>query len=235
MALLRRGWTASSRDRVFAAQARCLDTRESFVRSSGEAFLAVAIVMNVGVALAADPGVFSSPTAGLQLTKPAEWSYVTAAQNMDNIRALKLSDEEFHAAMQNYATAPLVAMAKFPEPFEDVNPSFKVNIRPYGALKGTPPQELISLVVPQFQKAFKDFVLVQPPTEAVVSGIESAYARMNYTMEVPDGRTFPTTSELWIVPRGDYFFMIGAGTRQDEKTGSRDEIHDILKTVKIEQ
>lgn len=200
-----------------------------------EVFLAASFFLCAGTAVAADPGVFSNPTAGLQVTKPAEWSYITAAQNMDNIKAMKLSDEEFHAAMQKYATAPLVAMIKFPEPFEDVNPSFKVNLKPYGGLKGKPPQEIISLVVPQFQKAFKDFVLVQPPSEVVVSGIKSAYARMNYTMEIPDGRTFPTTSELWIVPRGDYFFMIGAGTRQDEKTGSREEIQSILKSVKIEQ
>jgi len=205
------------------------------VRSFREVFLAVSFVLVTAPVLAADPNAFNNPTAGLQLTKPAEWSYVTAAQNMDNIKAMKLSDEEFHAAMQKYATAPLVAMMKFPEPFEDVNPSFKVNLKPYGGLKGKPPQEIINLVVPQFQKTFKDFVLVQPPTEVVVSGIKSAYARMNYTMEIPDGRTFPTTSELWIVPRGDYFFMIGAGTRQDGKTGSREEIQSILKTVQIEQ
>lgn len=205
------------------------------MRSFRVVFLAASFVLVTAPILAADPNVFYNPTAGLQLTKPAEWSYVTAAQNMDNIKAMKLNDKEFHAAMQKYATAPLVAMTKFPEPFEDVNPSFKVKLKPYGELKGKPPQEIINLVVPQFQKTFKDFVLVQPPTEVVVSGIKSAYARMNYTMELPDGRTFPTTSELWIVPRGDYFFMIGAGTRQDGKTGSREEIQSILKTVQIEQ
>lgn len=204
------------------------------MRTFREAFLVTILTLGVSAALAADSAAFNNPTAGFQLTKPAEWSYLTAAQNMDNIKAVKLGDAEFHAAMQKYATAPLVAMTKFPEPFDDVNPSFKVNIKPYGGLKGKPPQEIISLVVPQLQKAFKDFVLVQPPTEVVVSGIASAYVRMNYTMETPDGRTFPTTSELWIVPRGDYFFMIGAGTRQDEKTGSREEIQSILRTVKIE-
>jgi hypothetical protein len=189
----------------------------------------------IGVGLADDTNVFQSPTAGFQLTKPAGWNFMTAAQNMENIKAMKLSDQEVHEAMQKYATAPLVAMTRYPEPYDDVNPSFKVNIKPYGGLKDKTPQELINLVVPQFQKTFKDFVLVQPPTEAVVSGLASAYARMNYTMELPDGRTFPTTSELWIVPRGDYFFIIGAGTRQDEKTGTREEIRAILETVKIEQ
>ncbi len=212
-----------------------LHIEESFVKSIRVALLAAFFVLCAGTAASADPDVFHNPTAGLRVTKPAEWTYMTATQNMDNIKAMKLSDEEFQAAMQKYATAPLVAMAKYPEPFEDLNPSFKVNIKPYGGLKGKSPREMIKLVVPQFQRAFKDFSLVQPPTEVEVSGIKSAYARMTYTMEIPDGRTFPTTSELWIVPRGDYFFMIGAGTRQDEKTGTRDEIQAILKTVRIEQ
>lgn len=45
----------------------------------------------------------------------------------------------------------------------------------------------------------------------------------------------PITSELWIIPRGDYFFMVGAGTRQDEKTGSRKEVESILNTIVIAQ
>ena len=207
---------------------------ESFVTFARQSVLAVTLLLWASVGFSSDADVFDSQMAGFQLTKPAGWHYVTAAQNMQNIKAIKLTDAEFHAAMQKYATAPLVAMTKYPEPYDDVNPSFKVNLKPYGGLKGKSPEEIINLVVPQFQKAFRDFAIVQPPTEASISGIKSGYARMNYTMEIQDGRTFPITSELWIVPRGDYFFMLGAGTRQDEKTGSRDEIQSILRTVMIE-
>ncbi len=196
---------------------------------------AVAIALGVGSVHANEPEVFNNPTAGFQVVKPAEWHFMTAAQNMENIKAMKLSDEEFHAAMQKYATAPLVAMTKFPEPYEDVNPSFKVNLKPYGQLKGKKPAELSDLILPQFKRVLKDFELAQPPIDVSVSGIKSAYARMNYTMEIPDGTSFPITSELWIVPHGDYFFVIGAGTRKDERTGSRKEIKAILETVKIEQ
>lgn len=195
---------------------------------------AVALLLWAVVCISGDADVFKNPTVGFQITKPADWNYITAVRNMENIKSMKLTDEEFQAAMQKYATAPLVAIAKYPEPYDDVNPSFKVNIKPYGDLKGIGPKEIIRLVLPQLQNAFKDFELVQLPTEVSVSGITSAYARMNYTMEISNGRTFPTTSELWIVPHGDYFFMIGAGTRQDEKTGNRDEIQEILRTVKIE-
>ena len=194
----------------------------------------LALILAANVAIANDDNVFSNPTSGLSLTKPTDWVYVTAVQHYENIKSMKLNDEEFHAAMQKYSTAPLVAMMKHEEPFEDVNPSFKINIKPYGALKGNSPADLLNMMLPQFENIFKDFVLVQPPTDAEVSGIASSYARVEYTMEIPDGRSFPTTSELWIVPHGDYFFMIGAGTRQDEKTGSRKEIQTILETVKIE-
>ena len=193
------------------------------------------VLMVGSLAHAEQSDVFTSPTAGFKVTKPVGWHYFTAAQNLENLKATKLNDQEFQAAMLKYATAPLVAMTKFPEPYDDLNPSFKVNIKPFGQLKGQTAKDIIGLMLPQFQKAFKDFKLVQPPTEVEVSGIKSGYARINYSLQIPDGTVFPTTSELWIVPRGDYFFILGAGTRQDEKTGSRKEIENIIRSVKIEQ
>jgi len=174
-------------------------------------------------------------TAGFEITKPAGWQFITAEQNLENIKRTTLNDSEFHAAMLKYATAPLVAMTKYAEPFDDVNPSLKVNIKPLGQLKGMTATAIINLITPQFQKVLKDFVVVEPPMAVTVSELSGAYMRMNYSMQIPDGRTFPTTSELWIVPRGEYFFMIGAGSRQDEKTGLRSEIQSILSTVRISQ
>lgn len=182
----------------------------------------------------ADENIFKSITVGFEVTKPKGWSFVTAQENLDNLKRTKLSDDEFQKLMLKYATAPLVAMMKYPEPYDDLNPSLKVNIKPFGQLKGRDGKEVISLILPQFQKMFKDFQLVQAPIDVHVAGLKAAYVRINYSLQIPDGRTFPTTSELWIVPRGDYFFMIGAGTRQDEKTGSRKEIEQIMKSIKIE-
>ena len=136
--------------------------------------------------------------------------------------------------MLKYATVPMVAMMKYPEPYDDINPSFKVNIKPLGQLKGRTAVELVSMILPQLQKVFKDYALVQPPVETEVSGLRAAYARIHYSLETADGSTFPCASELWIVPRGDYFFMLGAGTRQDDTRGPRSEIQGILDSVKID-
>lgn len=182
----------------------------------------------------ANDNIFKSISVGFEIMKPKEWSFVTAQENLDNLKRTKLSDDEFQGLMLKYATAPLVAMTKYPEPYDDLNPSLKVNIKPFGQLKGKDSKEVISLILPQFQKMFNDYQLVQSPIDVNVSGFKAAYVRINYLLQIQDGRIFPTTSELWIVPRGDYFFMIGAGTRQDEKTGSRKEIEQIMKSIKID-
>jgi hypothetical protein len=193
------------------------------------------LFLMIGMAFAGDSeNTFRSATVGFEVTKPESWQFLTAQQNLENLKRTKLSNEEFHQLMLKYATAPLVAMMKHPEPFDDLNPSLKVNVKPFGQLKGTDPKQILSMVSVQFASIFKDYEVVEAPTDTQVSGIKSGYLRFNYSLQIPDGRTFPTTSELWIVPRGDYFFMIGAGTRQDEKTGTRKEIQEILKTVKID-
>lgn len=189
-------------------------------------------LLSFGV-FAQDTNVFESVTVGFKVTKPSEWQFVTAEENLENLEKVQMNDEEFQQLMLKYSTAPLVAMMKYPEPFDDLNPSFKVNIKPLGQLKGTDPKKILGLILPQFQKMFQDFNLVQPPTDTTVGKLPAAYMRINYSLAIPDGRTFPTASELWIVPRGNYFFMIGAGTRQDGKTGSREEISKILSSVEL--
>ena len=170
------------------------------------------IALTAGTA-AADDDTFRSVTVGFEVTKPASWQFATAQQNLENLKNTKLNDEEFHQMMLKYSTAPLVAMTKYQEPFDDVNPSFKVQVKPFGQLKGTDPKQVLTMVSGQMKKVFKDFTITQPPTDVVVAGIKSAYMRLNYSLQVVGGGMFPTTYEMWIVPKGDYFFMMGAGTR----------------------
>lgn len=194
---------------------------------------AVVLYFISSVAFAQDNNIFESVTLEFKLTKPAEWQFATAAENLENLKKVQLSSEELRQYMLKYATAPLVVITKYPEPFDDLNPSFKVNIKPLGQLKGADPKKILELILPQFQKIFQDFNLIQPPSDTTVGRLPAAYMRINYSLTAEDGRTFPTASELWIVPRGDYFFMIGAGTRQDEKTGSRDEIAKIMSSIEL--
>ena len=177
--------------------------------------------------------VFENATVGFYVEKPVDWHFVTAEQNMENLKRTQLSNEEYRELLLKYANAPLVAMTKYEEPFDDLNPSLKVNIKPYGDLDRSDPKIILNLVIPSFKQMFSDFEILEGPSDTQISGIPSAYVRVAYSLSIADGRVFPTTSELWIIPRGDHFFMVGSGTRTDEETGTRKEIQSILDTVAI--
>lgn len=158
---------------------------------------------------AQDPDLFESITLDFKVTKPSDWQFLSAEANQENLKNIKFEDQEYKELVQKYATVPLVVITKYPEPFDDLNPSLKVNIRPLGQFKGMDPKEMLDYVIPQFKNIFQDLEIIQPPMDTKVSNLPAAYMRVNYLMENAEGRTFPTTSELWIVIRGDYYFMIG--------------------------
>jgi hypothetical protein len=208
----------------------------TFDKQNMKTTIAIATLMTTCLAFAQDTdNTFSNPTVGFSITKPTEWQFVTADQHMENLSRTLLNDKQMQEAMQKYATAPLVVMMKYPEPYDDLNPSFKANIKPLGNLSADDPVAIINLMTGPMAKMFKDFKIAEPASETRVSGLKAAHVSIHYSLQIPDGRVFPTASDLWIVPRGKYFFVLGAGTRQDGKTGSREEIEKILSSVVIEK
>ncbi|MCH8617172.1 hypothetical protein LZ016_13825 [Sphingomonas sp. SM33] len=173
------------------------------------------------------------PSLGLSVFRPADWVTVTADQNSRNIRSVQMDDPEFQEMAARYANAPVFAIAKYPEPYADLNPSFKINVRPLGGLARLAPEDILTAALPTFSRAFRDAQILEGPRSAQVSGRKAAYAKLAYTLRAND-LAVPTISEIWVVPKGSIFFLIGAGTRADEKNGTRAEIRQIMDRLRIE-
>lgn len=191
------------------------------------------LVLCLHAASAEAPEVFSHPSTGFELTKPKTWIYLTTAEIDEAARSIQYDSPEFAEFARKYAITPLVMISKFKEPYDDVNPMVDVYLRPVGPFKGKRPEQILSLALPILGQPLKDVKVVQAPIETTVSGLAAGYARMQYTLELTDGRSFPTTTEIWIVPRGEHYFIISAGTRQDESNGKRSELKAIVDTIKI--
>ncbi len=203
------------------------------LNNSIKLFILVILITLTTPSFANDVDEFNSVTAGFKLTKPSDWHFVTAEQHMDSLRNVRIGDETTQKLLTKYATMPLVVAMKYQEPYEDINPSIKVNIKPLGQLKGANPKQIIGVMVPFLQKTLTNFRLLQKPIDTTVSGLPAAYLKASYSLSVADGRSFPTTSEMWIIPKGDFFFLIGSGTRTDEKTGTRQEVRNIINNIVI--
>lgn len=182
-----------------------------------------------------DANRFHSPTAGFTALKPAGWRFASMEQVAANRAVARLKDKELEEQVRQRASAPLVVIMKHQEPYEDLNPSAQVVVRPLGQLAGKTAVELLRLVVPSIQRAMADFAFVDPVRETTVGERPAATMKATYTVSNPAGREFKTLSCLWIVPRGAFMFLISMSGPQQGPDVSEAEFKSILDSIRIEE
>jgi hypothetical protein len=172
-------------------------------------------------------------TLGFSIRKPSSWHYLTAEEHREALKRSESADPRFKELVTKYSRTPFLAITTHKEPYDDLNPSLRVNVREAGDLKGKPPERMVELTSSTLSRVLKDFAVVEGPAATKVSGHPAGYMRASYTYEA-GGISWPVMGEFWFVPRGDLLFVVGASTRQDEKSGSRKEVRGIIDTIKID-
>lgn len=177
--------------------------------------------------------IFKNPTVGFSVMIPSAWHYLTTQDIQKGKKNVRLNDRELQEAIQKYATAPLVAISKYKEPYDDLNTSFKVIFRPLGQLKGASATEIMKLVVPSIQKLVNDFEYIDTIQPTIISGLQAASMSANYNVSNQENRVFNIYSKMYLVPRGDYMFMISGSSKADSSDNSLSELNSIFKSIKI--
>ena len=198
-----------------------------------QAFCVFAALLLMATSGYAEEEKYANPTLGVSVVKPPDWSFITKAEILDSFAATDVK-EAVLKMLAKYATTPLVAMAKYKEPYDDVNPAFSLYVEPLNNFDASNPKAIVEVAVGPMLMLLKDFRIVHGPENTIINGRKVGYMRIDHSMNAPDGRTFAVCTEAWVIPRTNYFFTVEAATRQDEKTGTRDEIKGILNSLVIE-
>src|SRR3990167_235267 len=90
---------------------------------------------------AAENNLFKSEIAGFEVTKPADWQFVTVEQDLENVKTVVQGLKGSKVSLKR-TTAPLVAMMKYPKPYDKLNPTFKVTLNPMDDLKKADPKKI---------------------------------------------------------------------------------------------
>jgi len=183
--------------------------------------------------MAADENTFESQMLGFSLTKPESWHFVSANTYLQRTKEATLNDPEMDKRWKESMRAPLVVIAKYPINHPDVNTTVKADAKPYGQLSSTSSGvDIINTLLPVFQKNFHEFQIEKGPFEVTLSGHKGGYIKINYVSVTTAGR-YPSTSEMWIVPRENVFFILGGGYKRGAKEAPH-EIAQIIQSVSIE-
>jgi hypothetical protein len=176
---------------------------------------------------------FSNQTAGISLIPPAGWQVVSMPDVMANRGQLRLPDAQLQAGLQR-ATAPLFVFAKYPEPFNGINPTVQVVLRPTPASLGPSPTGILQASISTLQRAFPDYRQIEPVRSGIVGGKAAAFMKAAYTLPTASGRKYPVMARTWLVPRGGFMFLIGMSGTTDGPDAADVEFARVLETIQIE-
>ena len=199
-------------------------------------FLLVCIgVLAFGLVWAKADGdnTFESSEAGFKLTKPAEWQFLPAHTVAQNLALPRMRDKELEKVIRSRPSIPFLVVARFPEPYEGLNPSVQVSLKTQGELLGQGASALLQHVVERLKGTFSDFAFVEEVTETTVDSLPAARMIAKYTVIDSQGKDLKALARMWIVPRGDYMLTISMYGPQDGPNTSQKEFQQIFQSIKL--
>ena len=168
------------------------------------------------VVASANDSVFESQTVGFKVVKPASWVF--------------MSPEEL---IRRRANASLVAMTKYPEPHDGLNPGVQVTVSPLGAAKDMPVKDILEQKFGMIKSMADDFTVIDGIRDVEVGGLKGVYTKASYSIEGPDGRRYEILTRVWFLKRGTSTFMIGASGPQSGPDISEAEFSEIIASIEI--
>ncbi|WP_028865082.1 hypothetical protein [Psychromonas aquimarina] len=163
------------------------------------------------------PNFFKSNMARIELEIPEGWHFMNNEVVAERRATAKLKDKQMQDAIQNLASAPLVAATMYPEPYESLNPSIQVLVRPLGKVKGATASQILGIIKPFLEKLFEEFELLEPITDFELDGINAARFSARYTVQNQEGTIFHTRSIMMVVPRGNYMYQFSFSSPPEGK------------------
>lgn len=190
-----------------------------------------ALALAAGMHADESENLFRSEVAGIQLAKPDGWSF----QNLETVArhraSAKLKDSELQKAIVQMASAPVVVATMHPEPYESLNPSFQLLVRPLGQLQEITGEEVLEKVIPTLENLFAEFRLVEEISAVAIDGVPGARMTAEYVVETQEGVVYPTRATIVVVPRGSYLFQFGFSAPPEGPDAITDEVETTLASV----
>jgi hypothetical protein len=186
-----------------------------------------------GTFLAEEGNAYESREAGFEITKPENWLFVPANTVAQNLALPRLHDKELERAIRSKPSVPFLVIARFPEPYDGLNPSVQVSFKTQGELLGQGAPALLTRVVERLKGNFRDFTFIRPVEATTVDGQPAARMSARYTVADAHGKEFKTVARMWVIPRGEYMFTISMYGAAEGPNTSEKEFEQILQSIKI--
>ncbi|HKK15015.1 MAG TPA: hypothetical protein VKA14_10165, partial [Gammaproteobacteria bacterium] len=197
-------------------------------RAAGLTVLGVLVA--AGPAQGGSPGRFENPALGFEITRPDHWHF--ASRQAGTAPSPRSRQPEAVARfLSRHPRGALVTITRHREPYPAPNPTVQVALRPLGAFAGADPKMLMAGLTAPLEQSLKGFRVTRPAADVTIAGLPAVHMAFSY---LP--RNAPHTrvgNDLWVVPRGDYYFLVGAAVPPRDAARTRQDVRRMVGSIGI--
>lgn len=172
------------------------------------------------------------PDFGFRIEIPADWTIQDTGCVLANRERLDMGSPALKRKFQQ-ATLPIFACTRFPDRYNDINPTVQTTYRPMPEL-GIPATLLLEKMTSLMGHLFEDFHFVEPPVETELGGLPAAHTRVSYAVYNSDERRFDILARSWVVPCGTMMFIVGMSGPAHGDNVCEDEFNGIAESIRID-
>jgi hypothetical protein len=172
----------------------------------------------------------------LTVTKPASWHFLTAKEKRDRRSAIAYKNKRWGMMVQQESFPPRIMLAKYPEPYDGVNPTIAIDRYPLGELRfkdGPWIANYDSLWLKRL--IFTPIVFTESPAATTLAGREAGYYRALYEMEREHAPALSISRQLWVVASPITVIRITAVAAQSGPDACTAEIAAVIASLKFTQ
>jgi hypothetical protein len=181
---------------------------------------------------AADNPNFYSRPVGFAIKRPVGWHWLSDTESLNKQIPRRLSDAELAKAIGKRPELALVQIGMHPEPYAGFNPSIQVSVK---ALASFPSKNMVEALAPlleQVKKEHPDLIVLDAPQETKVTGWPGARMKVRYSDTI-GGESVQVAARLWLIPRGDFVFVIGMSNTAEGEGSAEAPLAGALASIRI--
>jgi hypothetical protein len=195
--------------------------------------LLCAIAATLCVNAPANAERFTNTALGLRIEKPDDWCVLTPEENAEDHRRIEAANPQLSEGIRGDGERPVYAFFRYRDRYRGgFTPTVKVGTRTAASLIGHTGQQVLDAMLPQVGKMMTGLTVVTAPESVRLAGKLAGHMTLTYTLNV-DRTSFRVASEMWVIPRGTYFVVLGAIYPPDDKSGDRAAVMKIVNSLQL--
>ena len=180
-----------------------------------------------------DSNIFLYKDAGIQISKPANWEFMSLDDYLEQKKKVDRKSKNFNDRVRMMKNIPVVTVVKKPEADEKVYTCVEFSIKDISQLSDKDEIQVMDHLIMQFKKVLKDFTILNKTHIVMISGVKASELELSYTFTPAKNMSAKCHSRIIVWKKGCFLYQLALSYDAKPNPKSVEGLKQIVDNVKL--